>query len=67
MGVSQLKRKKCYCPVYCKYCGAKLKRDWIGHICPTKNCQWEHGADGCCQREQQKTGRSAKEAGGADE
>lgn len=29
--------------VYCKYCGAKLKKDHIGKYCPTRNCQWEFG------------------------
>ena len=29
--------------IYCRYCGAKLKRDSVGLRCPTKNCQWEHG------------------------
>lgn len=27
----------------CKYCGARLRRDYIGQHCPTRNCQWEHG------------------------
>lgn len=29
--------------IYCKYCGAKLRRDSIGQYCPQKNCQWHHG------------------------
>lgn len=29
--------------IYCKYDGAKLKRDIVGKKCPTKNCHWEHG------------------------
>lgn len=29
--------------MYCRYCGAKLKRDPIGQLCPTQNCQWQHG------------------------
>ncbi len=29
--------------IYCKYCGARLRRDAIGQHCPTKNCKWEHG------------------------
>jgi len=29
--------------IYCKFCGAKLRRDHIGQKCPTDNCQWEHG------------------------
>jgi hypothetical protein len=40
-------RKKCGCPLYCKYCGAKLRKDVVGHYCPSKNCQWSHGAKGC--------------------
>ena len=35
------------CPIYCKYCGAKLKRDNVGHYCPTRNCQWQYGVSGC--------------------
>lgn len=38
---------KCDCPVYCKYCGAKRRRDSVGHYCPTKNCQWHHGYSNC--------------------
>lgn len=37
----------CPCPIYCKYCGAKRKLDSVGHYCPTKNCDWEHGYRGC--------------------
>lgn len=29
--------------IFCKYCGAKLKRDVVGLYCPTKNCQWQYG------------------------
>ena len=29
--------------IYCKYCGAKLKKGPVGKYCPTKNCQWQHG------------------------
>ena len=29
--------------IYCKYCGAKLKKDYIGKYCGTRNCQWEFG------------------------
>lgn len=29
---------------HCKYCGADLLYDHIGPYCPTRNCQWEHGA-----------------------
>lgn len=28
---------------HCKYCGARLKRDPDGQLCPTRNCQWQHG------------------------
>jgi hypothetical protein len=38
---------KCPCPVRCNYCGAKRRRDPVGHYCPTKNCQWEHGYSTC--------------------
>lgn len=30
---------KCNCPIYCRFCGARLKKDHIGHYCPTANCQ----------------------------
>jgi len=46
-GGGEVKRKTCECPIYCKYCGSRLRRDWIGHFCPTKNCQWQHGVKGC--------------------
>jgi hypothetical protein len=29
--------------VSCRYCGAKLRRDFVGQYCPTDNCQWRHG------------------------
>lgn len=29
--------------IYCKFCGAKLKKDRDGLYCPTKNCQWSLG------------------------
>ena len=29
--------------IYCKYCGAKLRKDHVGQYCPTKNCQWQYG------------------------
>lgn len=28
---------------YCKYCGARLRRDPVGQYCPTKSCQWHQG------------------------
>lgn len=43
----QLLSKGCDCPLYCKYCGAKFRRDPVGHLCSSKNCQWEHGVPGC--------------------
>lgn len=33
--------------VRCRYCGAVLKLDVVGHYCPTRNCQWQHGVAGC--------------------
>jgi hypothetical protein len=29
--------------LFCKFCGAKLRRDPHGQYCPTHNCQWQHG------------------------
>lgn len=43
-------KPKCSCPIYCKYCGAKRKRDMYGHLCGTRNCQWEYGFMGCTDR-----------------
>jgi hypothetical protein len=40
-------KKKCDCPIYCIYCGAKLKKDCVGHYCPSTNCQWSFGVDNC--------------------
>lgn len=42
---------KCGCPIYCRFCGAKLKKDNIGHYCPTSNCQNQYGVDGCTEEE----------------
>jgi len=44
-------RKKCNCPIYCRFCGARLKKDRIGHYCPTYNCQWRYGIPGCTKEE----------------
>ena len=44
-----MKRKLRGCPIYCKYCGARLKRDPVGHYCPSKNCDWQFGVKGCNQ------------------
>ena len=44
--------KKCY--VFCKYCGARLKRDAVGHYCPTHNCQWSQGVSNCVSKEDTK-------------
>lgn len=38
---------RCGCAYRCKYCGAKLHSDPVGHLCPTKGCQWEKGVKGC--------------------
>ena len=40
-------KKKCNCPIYCRFCGAKLKKDTVGHYCPSKNCSWSLGVEGC--------------------
>ena len=40
--------------VRCKYCGAKLRSDWIGQFCPTKNCQWQHGISTAAARAERK-------------
>jgi hypothetical protein len=42
-----VKRLKCQCPARCNYCGARRRRDAVGHYCPTKNCQWQHGYSTC--------------------
>ncbi len=36
-------KNNCSCPIYCLYCGAKLKKDTVGKYCPTKNCQQQFG------------------------
>ena len=41
------KKPKCECPIHCRYCGAQLRRDHIGHYCPTQNCQWQFGVKDC--------------------
>ena len=48
-----MKRLSCPCPLYCRYCGAKRKRDRVGHYCPTHNCQWEYGYK-CCTLHEKK-------------
>ena len=45
--------KKCNCPIYCKFCGARLKKDNVGHYCPTDNCQWEYGVNNCVIEEEE--------------
>jgi len=46
-------RPKCDCPIHCKYCGAQLRIDQVGHYCPTKNCQWSQTGSGlnCTMRQ----------------
>ena len=39
--------KKHPCPIYCIYCGAKRRRDIVGHYCPSLNCQWQYGFSTC--------------------
>lgn len=34
-----------------EYDGARLTKDWIGHKCPTRNCQWQYGVSGCVSKE----------------
>lgn len=48
---SKMAKRECECPIYCTYCGAKLKRDSVGHLCPTENCQWQHGVPKCYEAE----------------
>lgn len=48
------RRQKCDCPLRCNYCGAKRRRDPVGHYCPTKNCQWQHGYSTCVKAESAK-------------
>lgn len=55
-------RKTCDCPAYCKYDGARLRRDATGHYCPTRNCQWEFGVPDCSE-----TKRSRMREGGPNE
>lgn len=42
-------KRACGCPTHCKYDGARLRRDAVGHYCPTRNCQWEFGVPDCMQ------------------
>ncbi len=44
-------KNKCKCPIYCIFCGARLKKDNVGHYCPTDNCQWQYGVDDCVKEE----------------
>ncbi len=38
--------------IYCRYCGAKLKRDTVGMYCPTKNCQWSYTGTGMSKEDE---------------
>jgi hypothetical protein len=49
--------------IYCKYCGATLKKDFIGKKCGTRNCQWEFGMD----EEKDETSRREKSYLSGDE
>lgn len=31
----------------CRFCGARLKKDGVGHYCPTRNCQNQYGVREC--------------------
>lgn len=42
-----MKGNLCRCPLFCKYCGAKLRVDGVGHYCTTRNCDWQQGVDDC--------------------
>jgi hypothetical protein len=44
------KCQSCDCPLYCMFDGARLRRDYVGHYCPTDNCQWRYGIDNCISR-----------------
>jgi hypothetical protein len=41
------RRKNDGCPLYCKYCGARLRLDSVGHYCPTRKCKWRYGVQDC--------------------
>lgn len=45
--VTHRSKKRCDCPDRCRICGSKLRQDSVGHLCPTKNCQFEHGYENC--------------------
>lgn len=50
-----MKRKPAFpCPSRCKYCGARRRKDSIGHYCPTKNCQWHYGYSTCTLHKEPK-------------
>ena len=49
-------KKTCKCPYRCKYCGVKLDRDPVGHLCHTRNCQWEYGTPDCFEKDYNSTG-----------
>ena len=47
MHTLEKKKRTCDCPYRCKYCGAKLDYDPVGHLCHTRNCTWEFGVPNC--------------------
>lgn len=57
-----MRKQSCPCPIYCRYCGAKRRRDFIGHKCPTHNCQWQHGY-ACCTLHEKRAATSTGSAG----
>jgi hypothetical protein len=52
------------CPLYCNFCGAKLRLDSIGHYCPTPNCQWQYGVEKCpIRKDKNLTVEAERDAG----
>jgi len=47
-------KKKCDCPIYCRFCGVRLKKDHVGHYCPSENCSWSFGVDECTKKKLKK-------------
>ena len=45
-------KPKCKCPPRCPCCGARRRKDAVGHYCPTLNCQWHYGYPECMIRDE---------------
>ncbi len=43
----KLKRLKCKCPIHCKYCGARRRRDSVGHYCPSAKLPIDRPCSAC--------------------